>query len=252
MGFLTTDWKRSSVPAVLRDIGQPRAAVHVWRCYLPDLAGQRIQLAALLSAAESVRRDSFVRSALQDAFALRRGILRQVLGIYEGVAPNRLAITETTHGKPVLEGNGKLHFNSSHTADWTVIAISRAGPVGIDIEICTDTPANEAIVETSFGSSERGFLAKRSGAAWSEAFYRVWTCKEAVLKAEGTGLIDNLSGLTVEPDPAHRPHVVNTRDPKLKRWQLTAFELCQNGTGVLAHPDRAHHIHFFHLTSPGH
>jgi 4'-phosphopantetheinyl transferase len=89
------------------------------------------------------------------------------------------------NGKPILNYPSGLHFNISHSADWSVCAISTL-PVGIDIEIIQ--PIELSIAKDCFTENEyktmTGFADR---AAQLNYFYHTWTIKESYLKAIGSG-----------------------------------------------------------------
>jgi len=75
------------------------------------------------------------------------------------------------------------HWSISHKRRW-VAAVVAERPVGIDIEQIV--PRNEAMFEALAGEDEWTTLGERS---W-HAFFRLWTAKEATLKANGKGIED--------------------------------------------------------------
>lgn len=83
-------------------------------------------------------------------------------------------------GKPELR-KGFPHFNLSHSGNYVALAIADA-PIGIDIEQVQ--PFDWAVVRRCFNMDEREWLLTQ---ATDEAFYRLWTGKEAVMKATGKG-----------------------------------------------------------------
>ena len=80
------------------------------------------------------------------------------------------------HGKPYLEGGPC--FSISHCKAGIAVAIDDQ-PIGIDIE--TIRHANEDLVERTMNEVERVGMDDRT-------FTRLWTQKEAIVKAEGTGI----------------------------------------------------------------
>ena len=73
----------------------------------------------------------------RNRFLVTRSTLRTILGQYLNTAPARLIFSYGTHGKPevVSEHNDRaLQFNVSHSGDFCLIAITRVGAVGVDIE----------------------------------------------------------------------------------------------------------------------
>ncbi|MDR1589595.1 MAG: 4'-phosphopantetheinyl transferase superfamily protein [Oscillospiraceae bacterium] len=113
---------------------------------------------------------------------LVRAEISQALSLPE----SGVKIMTTERGKPYLAGFPDFHFNISHTGRFVACAFSDA-PVGIDIE--TIRPSDMRIAERFFADKEREYILEQpSGPARLEAFYRVWTMKEAYIKREGSGL----------------------------------------------------------------
>lgn len=81
------------------------------------------------------------------------------------------------HGKPYLE-NGP-YFSISHCKQGIAVAIDDQ-PIGIDIEAIRH--ADEDLIARTMNEAERVGMDDR-------AFTRLWTQKEAIVKAQGTGII---------------------------------------------------------------
>ena len=80
------------------------------------------------------------------------------------------------HGKPYIEGGP--YFSISHCKAGIAVAIDDQ-PIGIDIESIRH--AHEDIIERTMNAAERAGMDDRK-------FTRLWTQKEAVVKAAGTGI----------------------------------------------------------------
>lgn len=92
---------------------------------------------------------------------------------------------ENAYGKPYLaEGP---HFSLSHCKAGIAVVTSER-PVGIDIEAIR--PYKPALAEYVMNTDEMAEIATADDAA--EAFTRLWTQKEAVLKLRGTGIVDRM------------------------------------------------------------
>ena len=76
---------------------------------------------------------------------------------------------------------GGLHWSVSHKPQWAAAVIADQ-PVGIDIERIA--PRKVDLFKVLAGDEEWDLLGERS---W-EAFFRLWTAKEATLKANGMGI----------------------------------------------------------------
>ena len=80
-----------------------------------------------------------------------------------------------------LDGNTEFHWSLSHTKRWAA-AIIADGPVGIDIERIT--PRRLTTMEAIADKAEWHIVGNRT---WPN-FFRIWTAKEATLKANGVGI----------------------------------------------------------------
>ncbi|MDO4285842.1 MAG: 4'-phosphopantetheinyl transferase superfamily protein [Eubacteriales bacterium] len=106
------------------------------------------------------------------------------------------------HGKPYLTDASRF-FNLSHSGDYVVLAVSEAN-CGVDLEQ-TASRYPEAAARRCLTDGERLWLEQQGN---PEAFYKLWTGKEAFLKAVGTGLslpMEQISLLPVQDGP----HLLN-------------------------------------------
>lgn len=143
---------------------------------------------AALSGPELVRAG---RISSREYFAQHvkgRALLRWWLGQITGEPPKGFEIVEDGSGAPRLANNPwGIHFNLSHSRDWVLVALGRV-PVGIDIECNEAEVDRHAIAGVCFHPSEQQYLARLEGDAGREAFFDIWTRKEAYLKGIGIGL----------------------------------------------------------------
>ena len=108
--------------------------------------------------------------------------LKSWLMLFDDVEMSRYQDIEwkyNEHGKPYLEGGP--YFSISHCKAGIAVAIDDA-PIGIDIE--TIRHANEDLVERTMNEKERLGIRELG----MREFTRLWTQKEAIVKAEGTGI----------------------------------------------------------------
>ena len=87
-------------------------------------------------------------------------------------------------GKPALKAPAPCHFNLSHSGDAIAVAVADQ-PVGLDIESHRELNDGLAIAQRVFHPRERQWL--QAQADFAAGFYRLWTLKEALLKATGEG-----------------------------------------------------------------
>ena len=167
------------------------ALADVWLLPLPP--GDRVEetLTACLSPEEHAHLSKLSRPEVQIRFASTRHALRVLLGGTLGVSPARLRLQTNSFGKPSLADNHPgppLWFNVTHSHSVALLAISRHGEVGVDVELLRPMPDALKLAERFFCPAEHQLLAGLEEAIQSEAFLRMWTVKEAFVKAIGEGL----------------------------------------------------------------
>jgi 4'-phosphopantetheinyl transferase len=192
-----------------------------------------------LSGEESQRAERFYRQEDRDRFILSRGGLRYLLSQYLGCAPETLAFTYGTHGKPALTQATPLQFNLAHSADWVIYGISQGRAIGVDVEQVRDRGNLDGLIERCLTPQEQRHL-PAADRDRLYGFLHHWTIKEAHLKAIGHGLSTAMTA--VEISGQSPPHLVRParwsgqRFPgwTLHRWDptpTTLAALCLEGTG---------------------
>ncbi|KFG93961.1 4'-phosphopantetheinyl transferase [Burkholderia paludis] len=156
---------------------------------------------AALSDGERARAARFIRHEDAVRSATTRAALRDVLGAALGVAPNAVAIAIDASGRPSLDRahRSSLDFNVSHAGDHALLAWAPAGRVGVDIEGCNRAADWHALTREVCGAAEVAYLDSLPLAMRASEFIRVWTAKEALLKALGTGIVGGLRAFAVVP-----------------------------------------------------
>jgi phosphopantetheinyl transferase len=124
-------------------------------------------------------------TSLLERSSLRRSIAAQVIATQFGLEVGRISITHNPLGRPCIAGMPDTRVSYA-TREGLVLVALGDGRVGADVEIIeplADIPWN--VLHTQ----ERDYLSCLTGMARCEAFYRLWTAKEAALKAIGMGLM---------------------------------------------------------------
>jgi len=100
-------------------------------------------------------------------------------------------IIKTAYGKPYLANNSNFSFNHSHSQQNYALGFSHCyNEIGIDVEDLTRIVRYEALANHAFHFNELSIW-KESNYS-KEYWFKVWTTKEAVLKAAGLGIRINL------------------------------------------------------------
>jgi 4'-phosphopantetheinyl transferase len=174
-------------PSLRKAVGVPAIGeTHLWWIDLDAVASDP----AAMSGRE-MRRARRLRCPRQRArFIARRAAMRAILADYVGSDARSVALSVGCAGKPELDPTvhrgATVAFNMSHSAGLAVLAIARAGHVGVDFE-ADAAPPGRAVMLDSFSPAERAAAIGLDEDALARAFRIGWTRKEALLKASGAG-----------------------------------------------------------------
>lgn len=119
--------------------------------------------------------------------AAARATLERLLRAYVKTALDVL-IERDAHGKPFAPQWPQLEFNLSHAGANILLAFARGQALGVDLEHSGRRVSWDGIAQRFFSAGEAAALRALSPAQQVPAFLRLWTHKEAVLKALGQGL----------------------------------------------------------------
>ena len=185
---------------VAKKIVLGRQDVHVWRAALDATSEHTSCLELILSVAERQRAARFRRSQDREQFVIARGFLREVIGAYVQIDPADVQFDAGPKGKPFVRTCGvsePVQFNLSHSDSIALLAITADRPVGIDIEKIPHDSEHISMMRHFFSAPERREYFRLDDAEKPRAFARLWTRKEAYLKALGEGLSQPLDSFTV-------------------------------------------------------
>lgn len=180
--------------------------VHIWRANLNLSSIEIKRLRKLLSSDEIDRADRFRFPLHRTRFIAARGILRQLLGSYLEVSPNSLTFEYGDRGKPLLAmptSNNLINFNLSHSQEYAIYGFTYHQPIGVDLEYVKEMPDALQIAQRFFSENEYQLIRNTVEQKQNQVFFRLWTAKEAYLKAIGTGLAGSLTSVDIGLNQAH-------------------------------------------------
>jgi 4'-phosphopantetheinyl transferase len=210
-------------------------AVHVWTATVDTRSVVLERLARTLSPSQNARTDAFRFERHRAQHVFRCGMLRSLLASYTRTEPEQLVFAVNAFGKPMLAGApADVHasFNLSHSDELVVVAIAAGPELGVDVEAIRPIPDLEAIARHHFAAAERGQLAAAPAGQREALFLRLWTRKEAYVKAVGRGLSMPLDSFDVSA--SDRP----VRSA-CTEWWLHDLRMPPGYVGALAVQDRA-------------
>lgn len=160
---------------------------------------RREQLLTTFAPRERERYQSFRHDEHRFRWGASRGLLREILGSVLAIPPADVRFSYGAHGKPGISGS-PLRFNLSHSAGLALLVIGHV-EVGADVELPRERRSDD-IARRFFTPGENERLFALDKPARDDAFFRLWTCKEAFLKCTGEGLSRSTRSYEIELRPA--------------------------------------------------
>lgn len=165
-------------------------------------------LTDVLDADERARSASFAFARDRKAFVAAHGLLRFALSRIAPPPPRSWRFAADAAGRPVALGyEGKVAFSLSHTRSLVACLVSTSGKVGIDVEEIGSAEPDVGLLSASCSPAEAASIATRPRADRAAAFSRLWTLKEAALKALGLAERAGARDIEFTPDGTLRENV---------------------------------------------
>ena len=239
---MTAELQNQDWPVTERTPSLSAGEVHLW--LIPTNQPEDVQnrAYATLDTDEKARADRFRVDHARQQHIIAHAALRTLLAEYQQIPARDLRFMQGERGKPVLETShhpAPLHFNLSHSGEYALLGLCRDHPLGVDIEQKSTIRDAPGLIKRFFTSIEARQLEGLSGAALLDRFYRLWTCKEALLKAEGVGITGGLDGFAINLEQylplstkwhkTKHDHVWSNPD-----WMLTELQIPDGYAGAVA------------------
>jgi 4'-phosphopantetheinyl transferase len=154
--------------------------------------GQNMLFAPVSRTTRCTEADSgvtvYVRRVTGDPSAAARKLLRRAAATRLRMPEETIAVEREPGGRPRLGGPAAhLHVSVSHTGSLVAVALTALAPVGVDVELARPVPVLD-LARRWFTADEAAWVGRQPGAHRTTAFLLLWTAKEAMGKAYGTGL----------------------------------------------------------------
>lgn len=142
---------------------------------------------ALLDMPEAQRAARFRFERDRTVYTLAHAIWRVALGVCLGTTATRVPLVPATSGQPQLPDTG-LATSLSHSGPWVTLAVTGAATVGVDIERLPSHFTLDNLLPMFCTLAEAALLTSMAPSRRERHALALWTRKEALLKAWGTGL----------------------------------------------------------------
>ena len=174
---------------------------------------------SILSTAELEKSSRFFRKEDKKSYLVSKYFLRILLSKFVDQQPADIEFQYGINKKPFLN---YLNFNISHTNNSILIGISTK-PIGVDLEYLDPSFNFQDVLMNCFHPDEIVLI--NNGFDSTINFYTIWTRKEALLKATGEGLTDDLDQIST---------LRSTTLRRNENFTIKSFQVDKNILGSIA------------------
>ncbi len=200
----------------------PPGEVHLWWARVSEANEHLDRLRPMLNSDELERAARFRVEGAAQRFVVARAVLRSLLGRATGVDPADVVFAYGEHGKPRLEAGGPS-FNASDSGDFVVVGLA-SEELGVDVEAMRPLARRERLALRICTERELEAFETIPEAERDAAILRLWTCKEAALKAVGIGLSGGVQNIEIDLLPDGPPRLRRLRG-EIDGWTLVPATL---------------------------
>ncbi|MEO8578403.1 MAG: 4'-phosphopantetheinyl transferase superfamily protein [Gemmatimonadales bacterium] len=140
-----------------------------------------------LSPSEQKRVGALLEDKAVHQFVVSRAMQRQLLANYVGGLPSDISFGVVAMGKPTLSKPNEigLKFNTTHSGNLVIIAVTKDRDVGVDTEKIRPVPRALRVAKRFYSDHEYQMLAALPQAELDLAFLSIWVRREGTAKARG-------------------------------------------------------------------
>lgn len=196
--------------------------VHVFWTRPEEVGPERMaRLLAILDESEKARVARINRDEQRRADVVARALVRTVLSRYAPIVPSAWTFAFADRGKPYVHPSHAvpLRFNLTHTTGLVACIVSEDREVGIDAEWLGRRCRHLELARRFFSAPEVALVLSVPPDQQLATMLRIWTLKEAYLKARGLGLSLRLSDFFFSLEPLGIGFAPGF-DDTVARWQM--------------------------------
>ncbi|MDC2865504.1 4'-phosphopantetheinyl transferase family protein [Bacillus sp. BP-3] len=220
-----------------------KSNIHLW---LLELDSSAYLLKSILSEDEKQRAHQFLDQKSKETFIACRGILRLLLSSYLRLNPQDIELHYNSYGKPFvppLQNQQDIQFNLSHSQDIAAFSFSQYQTIGVDIENINPTLDPNELSSLIMTDLELEDFHKFHQSEKLYAFYHLWTQKEAILKAQGTGFQKPPNSI-----PGYLTPNIHLKNVQIEDWTLNSFTVKDDYSACICTKDIIN-VHTIYLPS---
>ncbi len=198
-----------------------KTEIHLWQICLNNFSAK--QLFSWLDPSEQTRAERFKTDILSHRYIVAHAAMRDILAKYLGGSAASLDLVQALHQKPLIRPKAnqpELHFSLSHSHEVAMLAVSQTWVVGVDIEHIRPIADVTQLAKRFFATSEYELLQQSSKAQQLALFFKIWTAKEAFLKANGLGISNYLKQFSITLNHEQEPIGIEQAKISTEAWTL--------------------------------
>ena len=140
-----------------------------------------------LSPSEQKRVGALLEERAVHQYVVSRAMQRQLLANYVGGSPSDISFGVVAMGKPTLSKPNDigLNFNTTHSGNLVIIAVTKGRDVGVDTEKVRPVPRALRVAKRFYSDEEYRSLATLPESELDRAFLSIWVRREGTAKARG-------------------------------------------------------------------
>ena len=172
----------------------PPSVAFVWYVPLTCTVSAERRLSDFLDPVEAARATRFASHDDRRRYVVSHGVLRLILSAFTRCDPRAIHIATTAGGKPYVVGTGP-DFSLSHCGDVALVAATRGGPTGVDVERVRSDLELDTFARPLLAAPDIARIEARAPEDRSREWFQAWARLEAVAKASGNGLEDSVGNI---------------------------------------------------------
>jgi 4'-phosphopantetheinyl transferase len=181
--------------------------LHIWWTNLDQSPGIGEKYLSFLTESEINKINNYKTQLLRNRQIVSKAILKKTISEYLNIDILEIEYSLNKYGKPFLNkslNHSSLNFNISHSENIGIFAFS-LDDIGIDVEKIKEISNLGEVKEITLTDFEQKWYNNLDKEVQTEIFYKVWTIKEAFLKAIGKGF--SFSPLNIELTNEHEKQI---------------------------------------------
>src|SRR3990167_2232998 len=220
---------------------------HIWYIDVAKHLSEIAKLYQLLTPEEQTRANKFKFDKDRQQCIIARAYLRIILSHYVAIPATKFRFTAAQQGKLYLENFPDLQFNVTHSNNIILYAVTYQESIGIDVEDETRVVEYYDLAKRFFAAHEAKALQTLTEDVLRQAFYKIWTKKEAFIKAVGEGLSFPLQDFEVNYLAAIKETVKIYKNENIAaaNWIIENFQPIVNYQAAICRKNSLNKIFFY-------